>query len=67
MEKLLTHKEVAGRLAMSPQALRMALYRGHVALQPIYPEASQRKAILYLESEVEGYIAGLAARRRKVG
>lgn len=63
-EKLLTHKEVAGRLAMSPQALRMALYRGQVALQPIYPDVSGRRDILYLESEVEEYIVGLAASRR---
>jgi len=65
--KLLTHKEVAARLAMKPAALRMALYRGQVPLKPIFPEVSGRKGILYLESEVDAYIQSLVEARDRAG
>lgn len=60
---LLTSKQVAARLGMSTQALRVAGYRGYLPFKPLTPDITGRRSLLYVESEVDEHLQGLVAKR----
>lgn len=60
---LLTSKQVAARLGMTTQALRVAGYRGYLPFKPLTPDITGRRSLLYVESEVNEHLQSLVAKR----
>ena len=60
---LLTSKQVAERLGMSTQALRVAGYRGYLPFKPLTPDITGRRSLLYVEAEVDEHLQSLVAKR----
>lgn len=60
---LLTSKQVAARLGMTTQALRVAGYRGNLPFKPLTTDITGRRSLLYVESEVDDHLQSLVAKR----
>lgn len=60
---LLTSKQVAERLGMSTQALRMAGYRGYLPFKPLTSDITGRRSLLYVAAEVEAHLQSLVSQR----
>lgn len=60
---LLTSKQVAARLGMTTQGLRVAGYRGYLPFKPLTTDITGRRSLLYVESEVDDHLQSLVAKR----